>query len=245
MQASWHEYPNIIIRAWIIIKKLVFFNLLKIFKNKTTISKDMTILVCAAHPDDEVIGVGGTIAKLSKTEDVISVIFSYGDKYPFWKAETDNKKKRMQESKSCEEILGIKKTYFLGYKDMEIKSNFDEALKKLSAIMKQYKPSRVFTHTKTDGHPDHRATHEITIESVKKSFIDTQILTFDINFFNFHKGLKVVYDITNTFSKKMEALSVIKSQRGIIILLKPLILLKALIYGWQNGFKYGECFKAV
>lgn len=205
----------------------------------------MTILVCAAHPDDEVIGVGGTIAKLSKTERVVSVIFSYGDKYPFWKAENDNKKNRVQESKTCEEILGIKKTHYLGFKDLEIKNNMDKALKELTKLMKKYKPSRVFTHTKTDGHPDHRATHEITVKAVKQSFLKTQILTFDINFFNFHKGLKVVYDITDTFSKKMKALNKIKSQRGIIILLKPLILIKALIYGWQNGFKYGECFKTV
>ena len=36
----------------------------------------MNIFVCAAHPDDEVIGAGGTIAKLSKENNVISIIFS-------------------------------------------------------------------------------------------------------------------------------------------------------------------------
>ena len=40
----------------------------------------MTTLVFAAHPDDEVLGAGGTIAKLSREgEDIISVIFSYGE----------------------------------------------------------------------------------------------------------------------------------------------------------------------
>ena len=45
----------------------------------------MTVLVFSAHPDDEVIGLGGTIKKISKNEDVITIIFSYGDKFPFWR----------------------------------------------------------------------------------------------------------------------------------------------------------------
>ena len=188
---------------------------------------------------------GGTIAKLSKTEKVISVIFSYGDKYPFWKTSREVKRKRISETKVCEEILGIHKTHFIGLKDLEISKHKRKAVNNLKGLIRKYKPERVFTHTITDGHPDHRAAHEITIEAVNKSFIKTQLLTFDISFFNFSKGLKVVYDISNTFSDKMNALNCIKSQAGIIRLLKPLILLKALMYGLQNGFKYGECFKTI
>jgi len=205
----------------------------------------MTVLVCAAHPDDEVIGMGGTIAKLSKKEKVISVIFSYGDKYPFWKDSVKVKKKRINETMVCEKILGVHKTFFLGLKDLEISKHKTKALNKLTKLLNKYKPDRVFTHTKTDGHPDHRAAHEITVQAVKQSFANIQVLTFDINFFNFSKGLKVVYDITDTFSKKMHALNEIKSQRSITMLLKPLILIKALFYGLQNGFKYGECFKSL
>ena len=136
-------------------------------------------------------------------------------------------------------------TYFMGFNNLEISKNHDVALKKLIALIKKYKPSRVFTHTITDGHPDHRAVHKVVVDAVKKTFIKTKILTFDINFFNFQKGLRVVDDISSTFSKKMQALNEIKSQRGVMILLKPLILLKALMYGLQNGFKYGECFTAL
>ncbi|MFA5406028.1 MAG: PIG-L family deacetylase, partial [Candidatus Nanoarchaeia archaeon] len=127
---------------------------------------------------------------------------------------------------------------------LEIAKHKEDAINKLRRLMTKYKPSRVFTHTITDGHPDHRATNEITREAINKSFVKTQLLTFDINFFNFSKGLKVVYDITDTFSKKMLALNEIKSQTGIIRLLKPLILLKAIMYGAPNGFRYGECFRA-
>ena len=40
----------------------------------------MTILVFAAHPDDEVLGCGGTIAKCSREgRKVVTVIFSHGE----------------------------------------------------------------------------------------------------------------------------------------------------------------------
>ena len=40
----------------------------------------MVIMVFAAHPDDEVIGAGGTIAKYAREgRQVVSVIFSYGE----------------------------------------------------------------------------------------------------------------------------------------------------------------------
>ncbi len=205
----------------------------------------MTVLVCAAHPDDEVIGAGGTIAKLSKSEDVINVLFSYGDKYPFWRKPSKVMKVRMSEYKVCESILGIKRTYFFGFHDLEIASNSVRAVNSLVKLFRKYKPSIVFTHTVKDGHPDHRAVNRIVVEAVKKSFINVKVLTFGVNFFNFQRGLKVVFDISNTFSVKMLALSKIKSQRSITALLKPLILFKAIFYGLQNGFRYGECFKSL
>lgn len=205
----------------------------------------MTVIVCAAHPDDEVIGMGGTIAKLSKKEDVIVVIFSYGDKYPI----TGNRKKimneRVNEARECDKILGIKKTIFLGLKDLELSKHEDIAVNKLTRIIQYYKPEIVFTHTITDGHPDHRSVNRATLASVSKAFTKTKILTFDINFFNLQKGIKVVYDISETFGTKMKALNLIKSQTGIIRMLKPLILIKAIMYGIKNKFKYGECFVAI
>ena len=38
----------------------------------------MTILVVASHPDDEVLGCGGTIAKLSKHNTVYTLILGQG-----------------------------------------------------------------------------------------------------------------------------------------------------------------------
>ncbi len=202
----------------------------------------MNIFICAAHPDDEVIGAGGTIAKLSEKHDIYSIIFSYGDKFPFWEKKEKVVEKRKKEVKICQKIIGIKKTIFLGYGDLEIKNKKEEAVKKLTKLLIHYKPKMVFTHTNTDGHPDHRAVYEITKEAIKKSLIKTKLLTFGINFFNFKKGVKVIYDITDTFGKKMQAINAIKSQHKIMILLKPLILLKAILFGLKINKKFGECF---
>ncbi len=203
------------------------------------------MLVCVAHPDDEVIGAGGTIAKLSRGEDVYSVLFSLGDKFPFWGDKSEVTRRRRSEYVKCEEILGIKKTFFFNYEDLRINEHFSEAVKKLTKIIMSVKPRLIFTHTITDGHVDHRAVNKITIEAVKNSFINTRVLTFGINFFNFHNGLSVTYDISDTFNIKMKALNVIHSQHLITAMLKPLILVKALYYGWRSGTKYAECFKSV
>ncbi len=206
----------------------------------------MTIMVFSAHPDDEVIGLGGTIAKMSNKEDVISVIFSLGDKYPFWKKKEEVIKTRKEETKKINEILGIKKTYFLGYKDTQLKKSVNDAMPKVKKLLLKYMPSKVFVHTITDGHPDHRAVNEIVLKAVKSSFLKTQVLTFDINFWNLSRNkIQIIYDVSKTFQKKIEALNAIKSQGLIIKLLKPLIILKAIYFGRINGFKYAECFKSI
>ncbi len=204
----------------------------------------MTVLVFAAHPDDEVIGLGGTIAKISKKEKIITVIFSMGDKYPFWKNYEKVTSIRKEETQKIKDVLGINKTYLLGYRDMQLKKNVDDAVKKVKEILLKYKPSKVFVHTRTDSHPDHRAVNETVLKAVKESFINTQVYTFDVNFWNLSPNkIQVVYDITDTFKEKIKALNMIKSQGIIIKLLKPLIIIKAIYYGYRNGFKYAECFK--
>ena len=35
----------------------------------------MKVLVIAAHPDDEVLGMGGTLKKLTKTKNKVKVVF--------------------------------------------------------------------------------------------------------------------------------------------------------------------------
>ena len=65
------------------------------------------VLVFAAHSDDEVIGCGGTIVKYSKEgKEVITVIFSSGEKSSPWLKKDYIIKNRKEEAKKIGEFMG-------------------------------------------------------------------------------------------------------------------------------------------
>ncbi|MCD6547303.1 MAG: PIG-L family deacetylase [Nanoarchaeota archaeon] len=210
----------------------------------------MTVLVCAAHADDEVIGCGATIAKLAKTEKVIVVIFSYGSgeagsllSWPPFMSEEELRRKRILESKKACSILGVSETIFLGIIE-DIENEFDfEKREKLLNIIKKYKPSKIFYHSAKDAHPHHIAVNKIMNEIISKLDYKPEVFKFQINLFDFgKKEPTVIIDVSKEFPLKMKALSCFKSQILSIYLLEPLILLKGIIYGRRHGFKYAEYF---
>ena len=77
------------------------------------------ILVVCAHPDDETLGMGGTIAlHTGKKENVFVLIISEGES-----ARGKNKSKITQRKKQAEkacELLGVKEIKFLDYADQKL-----------------------------------------------------------------------------------------------------------------------------
>ncbi len=87
----------------------------------------MRILVIAPHPDDEVLGCGGTIKKHSNNGDEVYLCIVTKAYTPDWTQEfIDNKKKEI----SCaNEVLGIKQTFFFKSANSEIRYNWPEKTK--------------------------------------------------------------------------------------------------------------------
>ena len=73
----------------------------------------MKILVIAPHPDDEVLGCGGTIKRYSKKGDEVCLCIVTKAYTPDWSEKFI--KNRPKEIEQASKILGIKKTYFLDY----------------------------------------------------------------------------------------------------------------------------------
>ena len=213
----------------------------------------MTVLVCAAHADDEVIGLGGTIAKLAKTEDIVVVVFYYGanlagrlTSWPPTMSQAKLTRKRVSESQKAGELLGVKETIFLGLVGDEQMADLDQTRKQLlSNIFKKYSPNKVFYHSIKDGHKDHRFVNRAVSEQISKLETKPEIYTYQVNLFDFsQKEPKIIFDVSHEFSKKLRALEVFKTQPLSIELLKPLILLKAMYYGKKFGMRYAEYFMA-
>ena len=78
----------------------------------------MKVLIIAPHPDDEVLGCGGTIAKHSENGDEIHLIIATKAYAPDWSDEYILNKEN--EIKKSNKILGIRKTYFLNYPTVKL-----------------------------------------------------------------------------------------------------------------------------
>jgi len=208
----------------------------------------MTSIVFAAHADDEVVGVGGTIAKLAKTEKVIVVIFSYGADFwgrltslPPMMSEQNLIKKRVLESQKAGEILGVSETIFLGITPR--KGITEEHKKKILDIIKKYEPKRIFYHSIKDGHPDHRAVTRAMNEIISKLKKKPETLKYQINLFDFSsRDPSWIYDVSDEYKLKFRALKQFKSQKLWTAPLKPIMLLKGVVFGKRSNCKFAEYF---
>ena len=206
------------------------------------------IFVFSAHPDDEVLGVGGTIAKLSKEKNNVFVyIFSLGDKFPPTKKSEALVNIRKKESLNADKILGVKKTIFLGLKDAKIAKHINDKklLKRILNDIKKYKPTTIFVHSKNDTHPDHIAVNIIVNKVIKKLNYTPQILTYEVssivNIFGRNKPC-IIVDISKTFDIKKRAIKQFSSQWGLLRFLFPLLVIKSKLISRKYDFKHVERF---
>ncbi len=200
------------------------------------------ILIFCAHSDDAEIGCGGTILKLRKEGNkILHIVFSYGERsHPHLK-EKVIAKAREKETSVIDKILK-RKTIFLGLKESRFTENLKETKKKIIGIIKKYKPSKIYTLSSLDSHPDHRAVNNIIMEVINEIKYKGEVYAFEVwNVIN--EDRPIVYeDITDTFKEKLDLLKHFKSQwLSIYIQLIPMIF-RARLYGNKNNCKYAEKF---
>ena len=138
----------------------------------------MKILVIAPHPDDEVLGMGGTIKKLSKKNKIILCVVSEGATAQY----KDRKmiKVRRDSCKKTAKILGISQTIFLDYPDMRLNLSHLDINKKLEEIIEKYRPEIVYTAPKNDLNLDHQMVFNSTLVACRPKSGVKQILCYEI-----------------------------------------------------------------
>lgn len=123
----------------------------------------MKTIVIAPHNDDEILGVGGTMAKLIKQgHEVIVCEVTAGD------LEDEVVQLQKKEAVKSHNLLGIKQTIFMnlpvvGLKEMDTKKLNAAFLK----IITNEKPDMVFLPHKGDMHIDHRMVVEAAMVALR------------------------------------------------------------------------------
>ena len=114
-----------------------------------------SIVVVGPHPDDQELGMGGTIARLARQGHTVHLIdMTNGEPTPHGSVEI-----RAKESAEAAKVLGVKRT-LLGLKNREVVHSI-EARHALAALYRIHRPNVVFVPFPIDAHPDHVAVTRI------------------------------------------------------------------------------------
>ncbi len=125
----------------------------------------MRVLVIAAHPDDELLGLGATVARhAAEGDEVLSVVVSEGASSRYQAgAET------LQGSgRAAAKILGVKDIRFLGMRDQYLDAQpITEVIRPIERIVDEWAPEIVYTHHWGDLNRDHRVVSEAAMVSCR------------------------------------------------------------------------------
>lgn len=178
-----------------------------------------SILVFAAHPDDEVLGCGGTIARLLEGGANVHVVFVT----PGLAGEKTNRTQARNAARALSPSM--KCTFdFIDYPARELDS---AKLLDLSAyftqIINRCQPDLVFTHTLHDLNQDHVAVHRATAVSLRPNsgtFTPRAVLCYEVLLNSRHNSLfngdafrpSVFVDIDTFIDRKIAAMEAYTSE---------------------------------
>jgi len=221
----------------------------KLSKNKSR------ILIIAAHPDDEILGCGGTILKLKKTHQIKTVFLTNGIS-----ARSKSKNAMAIRKKECLDLfksLKIDNPIFLNLPDNQLdKIPLLKIIKKLEQVIKEYKPYTVFTHFENCLNIDHQIAFKATITACRplKEISVKKILSYEVlsstDWAQFQKKNfqpNWFYDISAEIKEKISSLKYYKSELRKYPHSRSLKAIESLakIRGVSSGCKFAEAFMLI
>jgi bacillithiol biosynthesis deacetylase BshB1 len=207
-----------------------------------------SILVIGPHPDDQELGMGGTIARLvSQGHKLHLVDMTNGEPTPLGSPEV-----RAKESAAAAKVLGVERTC-LGLVNRQVTHDI-QSRHKLAAVIRRHKADWLFLPYPVDAHPDHVAVTRIG----EDARFDAKLTKSDIPGEPCHPKRIIYYfcthlrmnfnptfciDITGQMDQKLNAVACYESQfvwnnSGVPEMVKTLDG----YFGGRIGVKYAEPF---
>jgi len=180
----------------------------------------LDFLAFAAHPDDIELGMGGTVAKLTKQNKTVGII----DMTEGELGTRGTKETRKLESSDANKILSVTLRENLGIRDGNVLVN-DQNLTKVIQQIRKHKPTIIFAPYNNDRHPDHIEASKLVkraiflagltkikteLDGTKQESYRAKKLFYYMLTFEFEPSF--VIDISETFEIKMEAIRAYKTQ---------------------------------
>jgi N-acetylglucosamine malate deacetylase 1 len=168
------------------------------------------VLVLAPHPDDEIIGCGGTMIKhVQKGSRLLVVYLTDGREGRQGGGQTERPNVRKDEARAGLHIIGISGSIFLDYPDRQLSEHLDECAQSLAKIIDDFKPDSIFVPNFWDVHIDHAATAKILAKTLKTGGRESTCYSYEV-----WTAIipNTIIDVTEVMTTKLDALKEHKSQ---------------------------------
>ena len=181
----------------------------------------MKVLVISAHPDDEVIGAGGTIARhVDHGDEVYWCIVTQAYTPPWSKEYLERARQQVYE---VQKVLGIQEVFFCGFPTVKLNTiPYMEISSALQGIVDQVQPEVVYTTPGNDINLDHRIVYECTLVATRPLPGNSiqRLLSYEIGdgprqgLMSGNGGFvpNVFVDVSQYMEKKLEAMSCYESE---------------------------------
>lgn len=215
----------------------------------------MKVFVLSPHPDDEVLGCGGTILRhVNKGDSVVWIIAtSVYEENGFLRERVDS---RLEEIEKVGKMFGIAKTYQLGFPTTHLSEIGErKIINSMSNIFYEEQPEVLYLPNRSDAHSDHKMVFDASMACSKifRNHSVKRILMYEcLSETEFAPSLhekvfipNYYVDITDFFDKKVDIMKVYSSEIGEHPFPRSIKSIEALatLRGVQAGVNYAEAFQ--
>ena len=214
----------------------------------------MKTIVIAPHPDDEVLGVGGTLLRRkAEGAKVAWLIVTAISVQSGWSEE--KVKQRADEVKRVTELFGFDEVFTLNFPTTQLdRLPMSDLVAGISEVFRSFKPEEVFVPHPSDVHTDHRVVFDAAASctkwfrypSVKRVLAYETLSETDFGL-GTDQGFRpnVFVDIEPFLDNKLRAMDIYESELGVFPFPRSHEAIRALatLRGAASGFKAAEAFE--
>jgi LmbE family N-acetylglucosaminyl deacetylase len=175
----------------------------------------MNVLVIAPHPDDEVIGCGGSLCLHADRGDRVVAVFLTSGELGLKHLSRDKAwAVREREAELAARILGLADIFFLRLPDWSVGEHLKRGALRLGPILKRQQPGLIYLPHEREWHPDHRITWPLVKCALSSARLNRAPLLRSYEVWTPLPAYDHVQNISTVMPRKLRALRTHRSQLG-------------------------------